>query len=227
MEFMLGCVTVNPKKRQSISDLLSHNFIKMYREEKLDCTPMEFTVVTDHGANLYKFQVASVINSIVHRRKSLNMQKAKKIESIYEEFNMTATGEDLVMFNKKLSTENNIKLSFGKTQELIGKKLDPFETKRLIDKLQISKDAMLSYEDAIDSFRSQFEHDLDDIIEQGFNKLDISNDGQISVKVIRQALRLTNKMHSQVSLKNINRQLTEELEEIPKDVLELEKNAFL
>ena len=88
MEFMLGCVTVNPKKRQSISDLQSHNFIKMYQNNKLDCTPMEYTVVTDHGANLYKFQTASVINSIVHRRKSLNLQKMKKIESIYEEFNM-------------------------------------------------------------------------------------------------------------------------------------------
>ena len=137
----------------------------MAQTDKLDTTPMTDTNVTEQGANLYKFQVASVINSVVHRRKSLNMQKMKKIESIYEEFNLTATGEDLVMFNKKLSTESNIRLPFGKINELIGKKLDAFEMKRLVDKLQISKDAMLSYEDAIDSFRSQFEHDLDDIIE--------------------------------------------------------------
>ena len=47
----------------------------------------------------------------------------------------------------------DIKLPFSKIEELVTKKLDPFETKRLVDKLQISKDAQFSYDDAIEAFK--------------------------------------------------------------------------
>ena len=57
------------------------------------------------------------------------------------------------------------KLQFGVIESLISKKLDPFETKRLADKLQIRKDVLISYEDTVDAFRALLEEDLDDVIE--------------------------------------------------------------
>ena len=157
MEFMLGCVAVDPRKRQTIRQLQQHPFIKMAQEEgKLDTAAMEDTNVTgsgtSQGANLYKFQIASVINQVVYRKKSLNASKMKRVESIVEEFNISATGEDQVMLNRKQSGFDEPKLQFGQIEALVAKKLDPFETKRLVERMQLSKDVQLTYDDTLKAF---------------------------------------------------------------------------
>ena len=78
-------------------------------------------------------------------------------------------------------------------EDLISKRLDPFETNRLCRKLRISKDAVLTFDDTIKEFTKLIETDLDNCIIEGFKKLDINDDGTVSIKGIKQAL-LLNKM---------------------------------
>ena len=74
---------------------------------------------------------------------------------------------------------------------MITRKLDAFEAQRLIDKLKMEKSAQLSFDDTMDMFSQLLEEDVDELIAQGFNKLDITNEGKVSVRTIHRAL-LTN-----------------------------------
>lgn len=77
------------------------------------------------------------------------------------------------------------KLPFGIIEGLVAKKMDPFETRRLVDRMQMSKDVQLTYDDTRKAFDEVLEDDLDDVITEAFSKLDICDDGRLSVKVIR------------------------------------------
>ena len=68
-------------------------------------------------------------------------------------------------------------MRFDKISELIENRLDPFELKRLSDKLQIHDDVKLTFDDTLYAFKQLLDEDFEDVIELGFNKLDISNDG--------------------------------------------------
>ena len=50
--------------------------------------PIEGTLTTSDGANMYKFQVASVFNEIFHRSKTINAEKIKVAESLNQTFNL-------------------------------------------------------------------------------------------------------------------------------------------
>lgn len=81
MEFMLGAVMMDPKKRMTLGQLLNHPFIKLHQEEKLGTQPLDYTTLINQS-NLFKFQTAVVINQIMYRKKMINANKMKKIESI-------------------------------------------------------------------------------------------------------------------------------------------------
>ena len=146
--------------------------------------------------------MASVINQVVHRQKSLNDTKLKLIMSIQLEFDMLGINE--------IQSEG---LQFGVIESLISRKIGSFETKRLCSKLSLTEDSKLEFAHMVEIFTDLFTQDLDDIIIQGFNKLDITNDGQVSVIILKQALLLNNNSHVQVPLKMVNKRLIKELED--------------
>ena len=65
----------------------------------------------------------------------------------------------------------------------------------------------LTDNEAIEIFSSQLEDDLEEVIDQGFNKLDITNDGTIPLRTIKQALMLNSKTHIDHSSQKITKQL--------------------
>ena len=73
-DFMHGCVAKDPTERMSIKTLQNHEFLLLIA--KLNKDPI------DSVNSLYKFQVASAINQVVHRKMSLNNAKIKQIESV-------------------------------------------------------------------------------------------------------------------------------------------------
>ena len=68
MEFMLGCVAMESKKRMTVTQLLNHPFIRFYHEGKLSTDVMDSTNLLLQ-ANMYKFQTANVVNQIMLRKK--------------------------------------------------------------------------------------------------------------------------------------------------------------
>ena len=64
--------------------------------------------------------------------------------------------------------ENLTKLPYCQIKEMIDKKLDPFETQRLCDKLRLRDDAMLSHEETVYAFEQLLEEDVDDLIFKTF-----------------------------------------------------------
>ena len=111
---------------------------------------MEATNLSEQGANLYKFQIASVINSIIHRKKSHNRIKMKCIESIKdtEDFKLL-TGRDSALHKKR----EEISLPFMEIGELVTKALDPFEMKRLVEKTRLSKERLYSFHQVMKRYK--------------------------------------------------------------------------
>lgn len=142
----------------------------------------------------------------MHRQKSLTDRKMVNIESIYNEFNVTASGEGF--------TEEDSKLKFSTIVRLVQKKLDAFETKRLVDKLDFHPDTNLTYYEAMEIFKQLLEEDLDEVINRGFDKIDVSKSGELSVKIIRKALLTNNKTSIKSEIKKVNKHLIKEFADV-------------
>ena len=52
--------------------------------------PIEGTMLTSDGANMFKFQVASVFNELFHRSKTINVEKMRQAELLYQKFSMNS-----------------------------------------------------------------------------------------------------------------------------------------
>ena len=66
---------------------------------------------------------------------------------------------------------------------------------------------LLTDSEAIDIFANQLEDDLEEVIDQGFNKLDITNDQTIPLRTIKHALMLNSKTHIDHSAQKYTKQL--------------------
>jgi hypothetical protein len=47
-------------------------------------------MLTSDGANMFKFQVASVFNELFHRSKTINVEKMRQAELLYQKFSMNS-----------------------------------------------------------------------------------------------------------------------------------------
>ena len=66
---------------------------------------------------------------------------------------------------------------------------------------------LLTDNEAIEIFSNQLEDDLEEVIDQGFNKLDINNDQKIPLRTIKKALMLNSKTHIDHSAQKYTKQL--------------------
>ena len=67
------------------------------------------------------------------------------------------------------------------------KSIDTFEKRRMYEAqlANIDRKKLLRDSEAIEIFQNQLEDDLEEVIDQGFNKLDITNDGTIPLRTIK------------------------------------------
>ena len=70
---------------------------------------------------------------------------------------------------------------------------------------KMTKDTRLRYDEAMALFSVCLDEDLEQTIETAFQKLDISNNGELSVKLIRQGLVLNNRTHISPLLKELHK----------------------
>ena len=47
-------------------------------------------MLTSDGANMFKFQVASVFNELFHRSKTINYEKMQQADQLYQKFSMSS-----------------------------------------------------------------------------------------------------------------------------------------
>ena len=67
------------------------------------------------------------------------------------------------------------------------KSIDVFEKRRLFEEqlIYIDKYKHTTHSEAFDSFINQLEYDLEEVIDQGFKKLDILNHETLPTKIVR------------------------------------------
>jgi serine/threonine protein kinase len=94
-DFILGMISNAPTSRPSVSTLLKHYFLQKYRllegekpkhEIGHVTYKIEDTFKSEEGYNMYKFQVASVMNDIFIRQSKLHQKRLRSVEELKRVF---------------------------------------------------------------------------------------------------------------------------------------------
>ena len=202
-EFMLMACAVDPRKRSSIDQLLKSDFISAAENDTLDLTPLQETSLSDLGGNMYKFYMAHCINEIVYRF-LLNQEKRRTIYSCKEFLTET----------KKLSLEQAASITakgslieLDDFQKVLELKFGDYEAARIASFFSMNNINTFSFQDAMMGVTQLFDEDLDEIVAQSFDKLDITDEANLTVKYIRQGLLVNSRTHVLPSMKQHNKSL--------------------
>ena len=72
----------------------------------------------------------------------------------------------------------------------------------MLSKLPVYAEQFVTYQQIINCFEELLDEDLDDCIERGFDKLDIRDDKEISISLLKQALQSSYKLNTKKAIKS-------------------------
>ena len=90
-DFVEECLEPNHSQRRYVAQLMDHEFIELHK-----CKDLEREVHSDmhmldgeEEVNCYKLQIANVVNEVIHRHMTHNVQKLKAVLAIEDDFQKT------------------------------------------------------------------------------------------------------------------------------------------